>query len=430
MSYSRPEAVVIGASIAGLACARVLAERFTRVTLLDRDVLPDAPVSRRGVPQDAHGHLMLTSGQEALELLFPGLLDELVVYGAVPFDPGADRVFWRWGEWARVATPLRMLAFSRPLLEWALRQRVRALPGVRVRRAAVAGLMGGPAVTGVVLADGEELGADLVVDASGRGGRSGRWLAALGHQPPPVTEVGVGVGYATRLYRRERHDMDGAKAWLALPAPPDELRGGMALPIEGDRWLVSMSGWHGDYPGDDGEFLAHAKGLPLSRPAEIAGTREALTSFATCGFASNRWRRFETLKTPPAGFVVVGDALCSVNPVYGQGMTCAVLQASALGGLLDAVPDAELPRAYFAEAARILDVPWRLSAEADLAWPQARGERPRGVARRNWWAQKVQRAARVDPEVRRAFGAVQHLMAPLSTLRRPGTVLRVLRART
>lgn len=427
MSFSRPEAVVIGASVAGLACARVLAERYTRVTLIDRDALPDAPTPRRGVPQDEHGHIMLVRGQEVLEELFPGILDELAAHGAVPFDPGRDRVVWRWGEWARFPSPLRMLAFSRPLLEHVLRQRARALPGVRIRdRTPVAALTGGKRVTGVTLANGEELPAELVVDASGRGGRSDRRLAAIGYDPP-VTEVVVGVGYATRLYRRDAGDMDAAKAWLVLPAPPDELRGGMALPIEGDRWLISMVGWHGDYPGDDVEFLAHAKDLPLPDIARLAIEREPVTGFASCGFAANRWRRYERLYEPPAGYVVVGDALCSVNPVYGQGMTCALLQARALGKVLDTVPEAKVPRAYFEEAALIQRTPWRMSAETDFAWPRTRGQRTGTIERANWWSAKVQKAARINLDVRREFGRVQHLLAPWANLRRATTITKVLR---
>jgi 2-polyprenyl-6-methoxyphenol hydroxylase-like FAD-dependent oxidoreductase len=429
----RAVAVVIGAGIAGLAVSRALADRFARVVLLDRDRLPDTVTPRRGAPQTYHVHVLLAAGQRALEELFPGLDDELVRAGAVPFDPGLDLRFHRYGAvWTVAPAGLRLLSMSRPLLELTLRRRVVALPNVTVRdEVAVAGLTGQDhRVTGVVLDDGEVLPADLVVDCSGRGSRSDRWLSALGLPTPTGVEVKVGIHYATRLYRRKPGDLTDGLGVFVLPTPPHERRVGLVLPIEDDRWLVGLGGWHGDgAPTDDDGFLGHARSLPHPAVGSVMQRAEPLTGIFAYQFPTSRRRQFERVRTPPAGYVAAGDAMCSFNPVYGQGMTCAALEALALGRTLDRHADvsAAFAREFYRAAAGIIAVPWRFAVGADFAYPQTTGPRPAGLALLNAYSRRLQRVAQVDPGVRRRFTAVQHLITPPSTLFTPSMIAKVLR---
>lgn len=427
-------AVVIGAGIAGLCAARVLADRYARVIVLDRDQLPPDATPRRGVPQGNHGAVLLAAGQRALGELFDGLLDELVATGATPFEPGTQMIFYRYGSvWPKTPTGISLLSFSRPLLEHSLRSRVAALPNVEFRaEAAAAGLAGADGVvTGVVLDSGETLPCALVVDCSGRGNRSDRWLGELGCAAPAVTEIKIGVGYTTRLFRRKPGDLPDATAVFILPAAPHETRVGLALPIEDDRWLVSLGGWHGDFPaaGDPDAFTAHARSLPHPGIAQLADACEPVTEAVSFTFPSNRRRHFENLPAHPAGYLALGDAVCSFNPIYGQGMTCAALEAQALGRQLDAhgAATAALAADYYQETAHILATPWQFAAGGDLAYPQTQGERPRGSALRNRYSRRIQLAAQVDPEIRRIFTAVQHLLMPPGILRKPAMVLRILR---
>ena len=430
---------MIGAGIAGLCAARTLADRFERVLVLDRDELPDAAVPRRGVTQGGHGHVLLVSGQQALGELFPGLMDELVEAGGLRFDPGTELSFYRFGSiWPREASELRLVTFSRPLLELAIRRRVAALPGVSIRDGvSVAALVGGDGrVTGARLDDDELIETDLILDCTGRGARSNHWLTALGLPAPRVSEVKVGVGYATRFYRRSPGDLVEGSAVFSLPSPPTEKRAGLALPVEGDRWLISLGGWHGDFPRDLPAYEQHARELPHPAIARLLDRCEPLTDLSVVHYPSSRRRHFEELSELPGGYLALGDAICSFNPIYAQGMTCAALQAVGLGRLLDdsagtgAAGRADLgPRLsarYYRKAAEIVATPWQFAAGGDFSYPETGGDRPRGIRLRNAYAKRVQLASMVDPQVRRVFTSVQHLMTDPAELLTPAMVARVL----
>lgn len=426
-------AVVIGAGIAGLCTARTLADRFDRVLVLDRDELVQDASPRRGVTQSGHGHVLLVAGQRALDGLFPGLLDELVNAGGVRFDPGTDLSFYRFGAiWPRTESDLRLVTFSRPLLELTVRRRVEKLVNVEFRdRTAVSALLGtADQITGVRLDDGEVIPSDLVIDCTGRGGRSNSWLGALGVAAPAVTEVKVGVGYATRLYRRRPGDLPEGSAVFCLPSPPAEKRVGLALPIEGDRWLISLGGWHDCFPRDAEAFDRHARALPHPALARLLDSCEPLTELALCQYPASRRRHFEDLAAVPAGYLALGDAICSFNPIYGQGMTCAALEAAALAELLDQHrgTGAALCADFYRRAASIVATPWQFATGGDFAYPETRGPRPRGIRLLNGYARRVQQASMVDPQVRRVFTSVQHLILDPAALRKPAMVVRVLRA--
>jgi 2-polyprenyl-6-methoxyphenol hydroxylase-like FAD-dependent oxidoreductase len=429
----RDVAVVIGAGIAGLTVSRTLADRFNSVVLLDRDRLPDTASPRRGAAQTYHAHVLLAAGQRALEELFPGLHDELVRAGAIPFDPGSDLRFYRYGAlWPAVPLGLSLVSMSRPLLELTLRRRVAALPNVTVRdEVAVGGLAGQDRrVTGVMLDNGGVLPADLVVDCSGRGSRSDRWLSALGLPTPRVLEVKVGISYATRLYRRSPGDLAEGVAVLVLPTPPKEKQVGLLLPIEDDRWLVGLGGWHGDEaPRDGGGFLGRAQRLPHPAIGDVIARAEPLTDVIAYQFPSSRRRRFERLREPAAGYLAVGDAICSFNPVYGQGMTCAAIEALALGRVLDRHRDVSpgLAREFYRAAAEVIAVPWRFAVGADFAYPQTTGPKPPATAVFNAYSRRLQLVARADPQVRRTFTAVQQLVMPPTALFTPSVLAKVLR---
>ncbi|MEV6967738.1 FAD-dependent oxidoreductase [Hamadaea sp. NPDC051192] len=430
MSFAEEHAVVIGAGVAGLAAAQALAGRFGRVTLIERDTLPGEPQTRRGVPQGSHGHVLLAAGQAALTELFPGFADALVAAGAVPFDPGLDLRMHRFGAlWPRVASGLRLVSFSRPLLEQTLRDRL--LPNVEVRDGvAVSGLTGSGRVDGVRLDTGEVLTASLVADCSGRGSRSDRWLGDLGFPSPEPAEVKVGVGYATRVYPRKPDDVTDGEAVFAFPMPPHANLTGLLLPIEGDRWLVMAGAWHGAYPRDEEGFARHLAAMPHPAFADLASRAEPLSEVFVHAFPASRRRYFEKLDRHPAGYVTLGEALCSFNPIYGQGMTCAALEAVELGSLLDkhGSVSARLATEYYRRAAGILAVPWRFAAGGDFAFPETTGPKPPLIDLLNRYSKRMLLAAMRDAEVRVTFNRVQHLVLPPSVLFKPRMVWKVLRA--
>jgi 2-polyprenyl-6-methoxyphenol hydroxylase-like FAD-dependent oxidoreductase len=334
--------------------------------------------------------------------------------------------------WPPADTGLHLISFSRPFLETTLRRRVLARTNMSIRDgAAVAGLTGSSmGVTGVRLDDGETLAANLVVDATGRGSRSDRWLANLDFPVPETAEVKIGVGYATRVFHRGPGFLPEGVSVFVLPTPPRGKRAGIILPIEGDRWLVSLFGWHGQFPKDESEFQRFAKELPHPALADLLRDSEPVSELTSAGFPSSRRRYFERLRLVPGGYVTTGDAVCSFNPIYGQGMTCAALQSLALGRMLDkhGDPTAVMARDYYRAVGSILATPWRFAAGGDFAFPETQGPRPLGINLLNRYSRQVQLAARFDPVVRRTFSSVQHLVIPPSALFKPTIVAKVIKA--
>jgi 2-polyprenyl-6-methoxyphenol hydroxylase-like FAD-dependent oxidoreductase len=431
-------AVVLGASMAGLAVARVLADTYQRVTVLERDPLPATHAHRKGVPQSRHAHGLLAAGRVALEELFPGLTDELVANGTLSGDLQADT---RWSNQGLRLCPgpsgLQGIVLSRPLLEGSIRERVRALPNVGVvDRCDAAGLVATPDGRGVggvrVLrrADGgaeEVLEADLVVDATGRGSRSPLWLEELGYPRPAQDEVRIGVAYASRVYRRRPDQLDGDRV-VVVAATVDRPRGAAMLAMEGDRWMVTLNGYLGQRPPADPDgFVAFAAGLPVPDIFEVISVAEPLGEVLSARYPASVRRRYERLDRFPDGYLVTGDAVCSFNPVYGQGMSVAALEALALRECLRAGPSAGLARRFFAEVAGIVDIPWGIAVGADLRFPGIQGDRTAKVRLVNAYLARFHLAAATDPVLGRAFLRVVNLMDRPEGLLRPAIALRVLR---
>ncbi|MET8676861.1 hypothetical protein ABZW18_04445 [Streptomyces sp. NPDC004647] len=431
-------AVVIGGSMGGLTAARILIERFARVTVLDRDELPDAVRPRRGVPHAEHGHALLLGGKQKLEELFPGIGDELVTRGGVPFDPGHDLLMHQKGALRRrFRSGNQGVSLTRAFLEFTLRARIAALPGVEIRdRTAVYGLTGTPGrVSGVALANGETLPADLVVNASGRGGAGADgWLRSLGCPAPEVDVVKVGVGYTTRLFHRRLGERLAGDGLLLLMAGAEgDKRAASVFAVEGDRWMVTLGGWHHTHaPTDPAGFADFAAALPSKAVRDIVLRSEPVAGDIPKKFTfpAAKRRRFERLRTLPAGFVALGDALCSFNPLYGQGMTVAAQQAVALGHALDRAGDAGtgMARTYYASVAKIADFPWQMAAASDFAYPETTGPKPRGTHFLNWYTGRVLLASHVSVPVNRALMDVQQLLAPPTAVMRPGMAVRALLA--
>jgi 2-polyprenyl-6-methoxyphenol hydroxylase-like FAD-dependent oxidoreductase len=428
-------AIVIGGSIAGLVAAGALARHFERVTLIERDAYPDTPVTRKGTPQARHVHVLLKQGELAIERLFPGLFAELVSRGGQRVDTAGDARWFYFGGWkARFKSGIEMVSQSRALLEWTLRRRVVALANTEIVAGDVQGLDAPTPerVTGVRVRrpDGamETVAADLVVDASGRGSRMPHWLEQLGCGAPPESEVKVDVGYATRCYKRT----DAARDWTALlchPRHPDT-RCGVLLPIEDGRWMLTLVGWFGDHPpAADAPFLAWAKSLAVTDLYEAVKDAEPVSDVALHRFPSNRRRHFERVPALPDGLAVLGDAACSFNPVYAQGMATGALGASALDVLLaeeGGSTRAGFSRRFQARLARVTDSPWLLATGEDFRSPKAEGPRPVFMPLLGWYTARVHELTWRDPFAAKRFLEVMHLVRRPTALFHPRVALRAL----
>jgi deazaflavin-dependent oxidoreductase (nitroreductase family) len=425
-------AVVIGASIAGLAAARALSDHYESVIVLERDELPDISVTRRGVPQGAHSHVLLAAGLREFERLLPGFRADLISAGGTAIDIGSELYLSRYNRaWPPVPSGVEFVSLSRPMLELILRERVAKLPPVAIRAGTAVMALTGDAdtVAGVLLTTGERIAAELVVDCTGRAGRSDRWMTDLGLPVPEQVDIKIGLGYATRLFRRGSDDLPGWKGMITLPEPPRETVVGVAFPIEGDRWLVGLIGWHvDDLPGDDASFTAAVRALPDPAIAELLDRVEPVTDPVTARLRSNHRRLFERLDRIPAGYVALGDAMCSFNPFYGHGMTVAVQEAVALAAALErhGRASAEMASDYYRAAAEVTAVPWQMAVDGDFAYPQTTGPRPRGVHFRNRFATRLMLASQVVPDLKKTFFGVLQLVVPPEELMRPRVVRQAL----
>ena len=434
MPAQADHAVVVGASMGGLVAARVLSEVFDHVTLVERDVLEDSGSPRRGVPQGRHAHGLLARGREVLEDFFPGLTEELVGLGAGRADLQSE---FRWINGGRLLSQeesgLFGLGVSRPLLESRVRARVSALPNVTVLDGCDATGLTSTADRGRVTAlrilrraeDGadEVLDADLVVDASGRGSRGPQWLESLGYPAPDVEQVQIGLAYASRWYRRDPDGPVGA----AIGATTANPRAGVMINQEGDRWIVSIGGILGEAaPLDHEGFTAFAATLPSSAIHDVIRDAEPLSDAVRFRYPVSSRRRYERMSRFPDGYLVFGDAICSFNPTYGQGMTVAALEGTVLRSCL-AEGTADLGRRFFRGAARIVDIPWDISVGADLRFPDVEGQRTAKVRLVNRYLERVHMAAEHDPRVGRAFLRVVNMVDRPERLMTPRTALRVLR---
>lgn len=425
----RPRAVVIGGSITGLLAAAALTE-FADVTVFERDTLPEGPEPRRGVPQARHAHLVWSGGVKAFDELLPGLVGEIVASGGRLAHIMGDMVSRAPNEiWFRrfTSTHHRNLVCSRDLLDAVTRARVLADERITLRQnTAVAALLGDSSrVTGVRARTGEEevvLTADLVVDASGRGSHAPRWLTDLGLPQVTEREVNAGVAYATRLYRAP-----GACAATAFPivnvqANPAHApgRGGIILPVEGGRWIVTLSGSRGGEPTSDPDaFTDFALGLGDPVIGELIKGAEPLGSIATTRSTANRRRYYEKLPAWPDGFTVLGDAVAGYNPVYGHGLTVAAQSALALRTVLrgTALTAPGTARRLQRAAARPVAAAWDLAVGQDAFYPGATDKPPTALER--FLARFVDRAVATGARNPRALAALLDVMS----LERPATRL-------
>lgn len=429
-------AVVIGGSIAGLLAARVLSEHFGRVSIIERDALPlDFPADRKGVPQARHVHGLWGRGLSAIERLLPGLTLDLMDGGALSGDAARDFVWHQFGS-TKLREPVGVGAtlMTRPLLEWHVRRRVLALSNVE--------LIGGRNVTGFA-SDAEHaritgvlikqpdaskvpLYADLVVDASGRGGLAARWLEGLGYGSPPETKIRIDVTHATCTFHRSR--AGDALGYVAGASAPFGRRAGTCFAVEDDRWQMTLSGKMGEEPpGDLRGFREYARGLPIPQLYDIACGERALTEVTTYRFPFNRRRHYERLGMFPDGLLVLGDALASFSPVYAQGMTLAALQVEALEhALRQDEPLRGIARRFFPAAAEIIDLPWAQAVWEDLRYPEAEGRRPLLMPAVNAYVAKLHRAAAIDPRVCQTFFEVTGLEKSAAHLFTPEMVWRAM----
>jgi 2-polyprenyl-6-methoxyphenol hydroxylase-like FAD-dependent oxidoreductase len=435
------QALVVGAGMGGLTAARVLADHFEHVLVLERDALPERAEDRPGVPQGRHVHALLAGGQQALCDLFTGFERDLVRMGAVPIRAGLDVRVERPGY---DPFPQRDLGFdahaqSRAQLELAVRRRVQSHVSIEVRQQCrvqeLVARADGAAVKGAryTTASGtnETIETDLIVDASGRGTPTLDLLESIGRPSPDETAIGVDVAYSTAVFAIPDDAPTDWKGVFCFPRPPSS-RGSLLLPMEDDRWIVTLAGRHGDRPpGDLPGFIAYAETLRCPTIHRAIRHARPLGDVVRYGFPASAHRRYDRLEAFPGGLLPLGDAVCRFNPVYGQGMSVAAQEACALRRFLTARANERDPldglaAAFLAETDALIETPWAQAAIPDFIHPETRGERPANFEQTLRFGLALTKLMARDPAVHRLAAEVQNLLKPRSVYFEPEFMQRVM----
>jgi len=443
-------AIVLGGSMAGLFAARVLSDHFEEVLVLERDALPPEPDFRNGVPQARHLHQILAAGQRVMESLFPELVADLEAVGAPRMEWGVDNVMFNdSGPMPAVPSGVITNTCSRITLEYLIRQRLLERDNVQIlERHRTVGLVPGEdrrAIAGVQVSinrgrEEKQLFGDLILDATGRRSKTPEWFTELGYEQPPTTYVNAHIGYATCWFRKPEtpaYDfvMLGALASGDQTPPPGQgMRSGVITEIEGDRWVAILSSNNKDYPPTDhAGFLEFAR--TLRTPAIYAPLTDAEPISPVYGSRStySLWHHYEKLAQQPERYLVTGDAACGFNPIYGQGMSVAALDAELLGKLLRGWHGDDLAgfAAHFQrELAKSLQGPWTMATASDKSQPSAEGDidAPSRMSKvMDGYFGWVMQTLEHDPAVLTAFIKVMNMLEPPESLAKPGVFFRVLR---
>ena len=427
-------AIVVGGSMAGLCAARVLSDVFDEVLVLERDDLPAGPESRGGAPQTSQPHALLEAGRVTLDDFFPGFSQDVQAAGGLELHMTADIVWYdRGSAVAETDADLFALYASRPLFEHIVRDRIRAFDSIRIRDGCHCIDYEHDAsenrVTGIRFRnqDGVEttLDATLTVDATGRTSKTPAWLERHGYRRPAVDEVSIDITYSTVRIARP----PGVQRGVLIAAEPQRPRGAAMLPVEGDRWEVLLQGLHGERaPVDREAFVEWAEELPLEYVGQQLREREWLSGPQRYPFPASVRRHYEHLSAFPDGLVVTGDAIASFNPVYGQGMSVAALDALALHHELPGGIDGLGPR-VFDQVSDVVNEAWRTAVGNDFIFDQTSGPKPLATDLVNRYADRLVRRAHDDGTLTEAFLRVFRLERSTTSLLRPRILWRVLRPR-
>jgi len=435
------QAIVIGGSIAGLLAARALSDHFAKVIVVERDVQPDNAMPRKGAPQGHHAHALLKSGELVLEELFPGLIEELVQKDAKKVDFSSDVRWFHFGYWKmRVKTGFSVMIQSRPLIEQTIRQRLAAIGNISFYYGYAADeLIASDDKTRIVgvrvyKADErsvqEDLSADLVVDASGRGSKTPQWLEGLGYARPPETIIKIGLSYSSQLFEAPDPALVDFKLMILNPDAKNNPRAGYIFPIEDNRWLVTYGGYSGEKtPLSEEMCVEFAQMLPTLDIYHAIKDLTPISDVRAFNVPTTMRRHYEKLSSIPSGLIVMGDSACAFDPVFGQGMSSAAKQAKALKDILATKGYQATPafaHAFHKRVAGVVEVPWLLATSEDFRFPKTEGKKDFILPILHWYTGHIFALSATDRTVYDAFRTVMHLQGGPLLLFKPSIFFKVL----
>lgn len=371
---------MIGAGIAGLLTARVLSSYFETVIVVEKDELPQKPFERPGTPQDFHPHRVLPRGEIIMNRFFPGYVDDLLNLGAHNVKNDKMIRFSPYGA-LELVIERKGAASSRALLEWTIRQRVQEIPNVHFHsKQAVTGLLASSdhkRVIGINIQERDELKTkrtvltDLVVDTCGRQSKLNKWLTSMGYDVPEPERLKVNFGYSTRYYKVPSHIKEKLSA-ISEGDPAKNVGAVGLLYIEDNiaQALLFVAGGTHYPPTNSTEYEKKLDSLVTPMMRELIKELEPIS--VPRGFRAQESTRqhFEQMENWPSGLLVLGDAFCNFDPIYGQGMTVAAIEAEMLDTCLKEHFTYKLgfERKVLQCMQQAIEPAWWLSSIADLRW--------------------------------------------------------------
>ncbi|MBD2866986.1 FAD-dependent oxidoreductase [Paenibacillus arenilitoris] len=375
-------AVIVGGGIAGLLAAKVLSGFFGEVVIVDRDAFPQEPDNRAGTPQAFQPHRFTPRSRLILNRLFPGFIDALIKHGAHPARGQTTHLISPYGRMIAVEQN-HDASFSRALFEWVIRSYIRKIENVRLvgmnEAIRLQTSEDRSRVTGIVIRErtsGERqpftMTADLIIDASGRFSKTVQWLSELGYEVPQPERLKLSLGYSTRRYRIPAGRKQQLDAIRMEGNPLTSTHAGAFSIIEKDTAEMVLWNLNGRYPSTD-PALFEQEVRQLENPL----LNEAIKGLEPIGQPRGfrvpelfRYR-FEQMRQWPSGLLVMGDAFCQLDPVYGQGMTLAAIEAEILEACLHRQLNHPKPGFELDVLQRMQDsieAAWWLNVVSDLRW--------------------------------------------------------------
>ncbi|WP_217557054.1 NAD(P)/FAD-dependent oxidoreductase [Paenibacillus sp. GbtcB18] len=440
------KAIVIGNSMAGKLAARVLSDYFDTVTIIEQDPQPEGPYPRKGTPQSYHTHGLLKSGENTLDKFFPGIMQELEGHGGERLDFIRD-ISWVYQNFhfVRFDSGFEVVSQSRPLLEWRVHQRLLQRPNIEFayshRVVQYISSPGENRFTGVetenlVTRQSERLEADLIVDAAGSATKTPDQLLKHGFDSLSQSEVHINLAYATRMYERDPSVSHDYKSVIVFPNPPEVSKGGLTFPIEGNRWSVTLVGYgDGNHPPrDDQGFLNFAKSLTHPHLYDHIKSLKPAGDIHVYRFPSQVRRHYEKLERFPSGLVVMGDAFCRFNPVFGQGVSIACLEALELQKVLQEVRAGKIkaegiPTAFHKQLSALVEPTWMTATSDAFLYPNTKGKKPAGLGFMQWYVRRLYRLSEYDQDVYGKFIRILHMVEKPTELFKPAMIYKVMKAK-
>jgi 2-polyprenyl-6-methoxyphenol hydroxylase-like FAD-dependent oxidoreductase len=434
---SKNTAIIIGGGISGKLAARVLSDHYKKVIILERDQEQVGPSPRKGAPQGEHLHALLHAGESGLEELFPGITEHFYHSGAVKINSTIDLAWFHHGAWKlRYDGGYSTTLQTRPHLEWHIDQYIKRIPNVVFYyNQVVQDLLYNEEqnqIIGVLLKD-ESILADLVVDASGVSSLSSNWLGKHGFGIPDE-KVEINLSYVSKQFELSENPDRDWKIKMVYPNPPQEKIGGTISKVEGNRCIVTLMGYHNSVNDkevlkDDSGFIEMVKKLPRLDIYQEIENATPLTKTSLYRIPNIIWRRFDKVRNLPNGLVLIGDTVCRIDPVFGQGMSIAILEAIALQKLLQK-NKSELhlvPAAFHNKAAKIISPIWNMVITEDFRYPATKGKKPFGLSIQQWYAKNIFLLSSQNQEVYNSFVKVMNLVRPITSLMKPSIIKDVLK---